>query len=171
VHDAEYDEFFRACYPRLVAFGMTTSATREVACELAQETLLRAYHRRSELAGYDSPYAWCRRVMSNLLIDHHRAATTEQGTITRLQSRRLLPVDGPAGDPALAVTTPRWDELVAPLTGLQRTVATLYYAEDQTVAAIADALAITPGTVKSTLSKARAGLRRRLAAAHQEMRA
>lgn len=171
MHQAEYDEFFRASYPRLVAFGITTSAMREVACELAQETLLRAYHRRSELATYESPYAWCRRVMSNLLIDHHRAATTEQGTIARLQTRRMPPADGTAGDPSLAVTTPRWDDLVAPLTGLQRTVATLYYAEDQTVGAIADALAITPGTVKSTLSKARASLRRHLAADHQEMRA
>lgn len=166
MHDAEYDEFFRASYPRLVAFGMATSTTREVADELAQETMLRAYHRRDELATYDAPYAWCRRVMSNLLVDHHRSATTEQGTVTRLSRRRPAPDD----DPALAATSPQWDELVAPLTGLQRTVATLYYAEDQPVGAIAEALAIAPGTVKSTLSKARAGLRRHLAATQQEMR-
>lgn len=167
MHEAEYDEFFRTAYPRLVAFGMTTSATREVAHELAQETMLRAYHRRAELATYDAPYAWCRRVMSNLLIDQHRSATTEQGTVTRLRARRADPGD----DPSVAATTPRWDELIAPLTGLQRTVATLYYAEDQPVAAIADALAIAPGTVKSTLSKARACLRRHLAVTHQELRA
>jgi RNA polymerase sigma-70 factor (ECF subfamily) len=164
VHDDEYDDFFRASYPRLVAFGMATSVRRDVAVELAQETLLRAYHRRHELAGYDSPYAWCRRVMANLLVDQHRAATTEQGTVTRLQSRRTEA----AIDPSVAAITPRWDDLVAPLSGLQRTVATLYYAEDQPVSAIADALDIAPGTVKSTLSKARAGLRRHLAA-NQEM--
>ncbi|MEQ1702058.1 MAG: sigma-70 family RNA polymerase sigma factor [Ilumatobacteraceae bacterium] len=169
MHETEYDEFFRAAYPRLVAFGMATSATRDVACELAQETMLRAFHRRDELATFDAPYAWCRRVMSNLLIDHHRAATTEQGTVTRLHSRRSTS-DGTADDPALAATTPRWSELIAPLTGLQRTVATLYYAEDQPVGVIADALAIAPGTVKSTLSKARENLRRHLAGTHQEMR-
>lgn len=169
MHEAEYDEFFRATYPRLVAFGMATSASRELADELAQETLLRAYHRRDELATYDAPYAWCRRVMSNLLIDHHRSAATEQGTVTRLHSRRTTS-DGTTDDPALAATTPRWSELVAPLTGLQRTVATLHYAEDQPVSSIADALAIAPGTVKSTLSKARAGLRQHLAANHQEAR-
>lgn len=169
MHDADYDEFFRATYPRLVAFGLTTSAPREVAHELAQETLLRAYHRRAELATMSSPFAWCRRVMSNLLIDHYRSGVVEQAVVTRLQSRRSA-ADGTAGDPAMTATAPRWDELVAPLSGLQRTVATLYYAEDQPVGAIADALAIAPGTVKSTLSKARACLRTHLAATHEETR-
>jgi RNA polymerase sigma-70 factor, ECF subfamily len=36
-----YDELFRSTYPRLVALGLSMSANRQVAQDLAQETMLR----------------------------------------------------------------------------------------------------------------------------------
>lgn len=163
MHDGEYDEFFRATYPRLVAIGMTMSSSRPVAQELAQETMLRAYHRRDELSSYDSPLAWCRRVMSNLIIDHYRSTMVEHSVVTRLRVDRIGANEA-TNDPAVAAASPRWENLIAPLTAPQRAIATLYYAEDLPVRAIASSLGISPGTVKSTLSKARASLRRHLAA-------
>ena len=47
---------------------------RDVATDLAQETLLRAHQRWADVATFDAPAAWCRKVMVNLLIDHHRSA-------------------------------------------------------------------------------------------------
>lgn len=159
--DDEYDGLFRAAYPRLVAMGLAMSTSRHVSQELAQETLLRAHHHRDELGAYDSPMAWCRRVMGNLLIDHHRSRTTEAAAIERLGSR-AGPQAAASPDPATVAASARWEDLTRSLTPQQRVAATLYYAEDQSVADIADIMDVATGTVKSALSKARANLRRRL---------
>lgn len=159
--DDEYDDLFRTAYPRLVAMGLAMSTSRHVSQELAQETLLRAHHHRNELAAYDSPIAWCRRVMGNMLIDHHRSRTSEVAAVERLGHRSSTQADA-TPDPATIAASVRWDDLTRSLTPQQRVVATLYYAEDQSVAEVADILDIATGTVKSALSKARANLRRRL---------
>lgn len=159
--DDEYDELFRTGYPKLVAMGMAMSTSRHVSQELAQETMLRAHHHRSDLATYDSPVAWCRRVMGNLLIDHHRSRTTEATAVERLGSHSVTQSD-PIPDPASVVASQRWADLTRSLTPQQRVAATLYYAEDQSVADVAEMMDIATGTVKSALSKARANLRRRL---------
>ncbi len=159
--DDEYDELFRLAYPRLVAMGLAMSTSRHVSQELAQETLLRAHHRRSELAQYDAPMAWCRRVMGNLLIDHHRSRTSEVAAVERLGHRSATYADA-TPDPAVVAASARWDDLVRSLTPQQRVAATLYYAEDQSVAEVADIMNIATGTVKSALAKARNNLRRRL---------
>jgi RNA polymerase sigma-70 factor, ECF subfamily len=162
--EGEYDDLFRTAYPRLVAMGLAMSTERFVAQELAQETMLRAYRHREELAKYDAPMAWCRRVMGNLLIDHHRSRAVERSAVERLEARAAaLSVPGTGStDPAQLAVSRRWDELVASLTPQQRLVATLYYAHDQPVGVVAETLQIATGTVKSALSKARANLRRAL---------
>ncbi|MGA9276977.1 RNA polymerase sigma factor [Ilumatobacter sp.] len=160
--DEDYDDLFRSAYPRLVAMGLAMSTERHVAQELAQETLLRAHRHRDELAAYDSPLAWCRRVMGNLLIDQHRKRTAERSAVERAQSRAETDPVHPSGstDPELFAVSSRWSDLVASLSPQQRLAATLYYAEDQSVATIAETMEIATGTVKSALSKARRNLRR-----------
>jgi RNA polymerase sigma-70 factor, ECF subfamily len=160
--DGDYDDLFRTAYPRLVAMGLAMSTERHVAQELAQETMLRAYQHRDELAKYDAPMAWCRRVMGNLLIDHHRSRTAERSAVERLEARAAaMPAPGTGStDPAHLAVLRRWEELVVSLTPQQRLIATLYYAQDQPVGVVADTLQIATGTVKSALSKARNNLRR-----------
>ena len=169
MNDDDFDDLFRAAYPRLVGMGLAIVTERHVAQELAQETLLRAYRRRDELSTYDSPIAWCRRVMGNLLIDQHRSRTAERSAVERMRSRSGTDSVPDAGvtDPAHQVASLRWNDLVAPLPPQQRLAATLYYAEDQSVATIAATMDIATGTVKSALSKARNNLRRALDAPHQ----
>jgi len=155
VHDVEmmttgFDEMFVEEYSKLVALGVSMSGDREVACELAQETMLRAHQRWDEVARFDVPGAWLRRVMSNLLIDHHRSATSERRAVERLASQ--VPA---SGEPELVV----WGELMAVLTPQQRLVASLFYGDDQSVGQIAAAIGISTGGVKSTLSKVRRRLR------------
>lgn len=159
--DDEYDDLFRSAYPRLVAMGLAMSTSRHVSQELAQETLLRAHHRRDELAVYDSPMAWCRRVMGNLLIDHHRSRTSEAAAVERLGHRSTTQAASTT-DPAVVAASAQWEDLTRSLTPQQRIAATLYYAEDQSVTDIAEIMDVAVGTVKSALSKARANLRRRL---------
>lgn len=150
---AGFDALFVEEYPKLVALGASMTGDREIARELAQETMIRAHARWAELERYDEPRAWLRRVMGNLLIDHHRSVVSERSARDRLGAGLASSEDGP-GLPS------RWAELVGPLTARQRLVATLYYAEDLSVAEIAVILGVSTGNVKSTLSKARDRLRR-----------
>lgn len=159
--DDEYDELFRTAYPRLVAMGLAMSTSRHVSQELAQETLLRAHHARGDLDSYDSPIAWCRRVMANLLIDHHRSRMSEAAAVERLGHRAATQA-GPTPDPATTAASARWEDLTRSLTPQQRIATTLYYADDHSVADVAEMMDIATGTVKSALSKARANLRRHL---------
>ena len=85
------DEGFEACFrehfSRLVALGVAMSGSREVARDLAQETMVRALAHWDEIRYYDVPWAWLRRVMTNLLIDHHRARRAEGAAVVRLGTR------------------------------------------------------------------------------------
>ena len=163
--EGEYDDFFRDTYPRLVALGMAMSTPRQVAQDLAQETLIRAYEHRAQLAELDAPYGWCRRVMSNLLIDQHRSRTAERRAVGRL-AHELVPDHSESVAVAIEGT---WAELVEPLSKRQRCVATLYYAEDRSVADIADDLGWSVGSVKTTLARIRRKVSQRLGNSdHQE---
>jgi RNA polymerase sigma-70 factor (ECF subfamily) len=152
----DFDELFRAHYRRLVAIGVAMSGDQEVARELAQETMLRAHDRWGELVAFDQPGAWLRRVMTNLLIDHHRRRTVERTALTRMDAADGR-IDGDiaeVGDDAVT-----WAALIDPLPMRQRAIIALHYGDDRSVAEIADLLGISTGTVKSTLSKARQRLR------------
>lgn len=151
----EFETVFREVYPRLVSLGTLKTGRADVARDLAQETMLRAHARWRELATYDAPDAWCRTVMTNLLIDHHRSSASERRAVERL-GRRTTEAD-PAS-PALD----RWNAIVAPLPERQRTIVTLYYADDLAVGQIADLLGMSSGAVKAALFKARRTLRSRM---------
>jgi RNA polymerase sigma-70 factor (ECF subfamily) len=139
VTEGEYDDFFRDAYPKLVGLGLAMSAPRQVAQELAQETLIRAYEHRDRLADLDAPYGWCRRVMSNLLIDQHRRRTAERRAVGRLAKEVVVAPDHAAESVGVDIDGV-WAHMVEPLSKRQRCVATLYYAEDRSVADIADDL-------------------------------
>ena len=151
---AAFDPFFREWFPRLVSLGVVMTGRRDVAHDAAQEALLRAHRRWDEVGGYDAPGAWVRKVATNLLVDHLRSAGRERAAVGRLAHGAATSAAEPAID--------RWSELVAGLPDQQRTIVTLYYADDQSVEAIADALGIATGTVKAQLFKARQRLRSQL---------
>lgn len=149
----EFDEFFREWFPRLVSLGTTMTGRRDVAHELAQEALLRAHRDWDRVGAYEVPGAWLRKVAVHLMIDHQRSAASEQRAVERL---RLV------GQATSAPRLDQWAELVAELPPRQRSIVTLFYADDQPVEAIAELLEIAPGTVKAQLFKARESLRERL---------
>ena len=154
----DFDTVFREVFPRLVSLGALRTGRVDVARELAQETMLRAHTRWAELSTYDAPAAWCHTVMSNLLVDH-RTSQAEQRAVDRLGGRHVT-ADG--HDDAAGPALDRWNELVAPLPDHQRSVVTLYYADDLSVGQIAALLGTTRGAVKAALFKARHALRRQL---------
>jgi len=143
--DVDFDALFKEQYSRLVAFGAVLSGSREIASELAQETMLRAHRHWHEVGGFDRPEAWLRRVMTNLLIDHHRSSTAEGAALERIARGRVVQVE--ASDD--------WVALIAPLPMRQRVIVTMFYGEDRSIGEISEMLKISRGTVKSALSRAR----------------
>jgi RNA polymerase sigma-70 factor, ECF subfamily len=151
-----FDECFREHYSRLVALGASMSGSVEVGRDLAQETLLRASQRWDEVAGLEQPGAWLRRVMVNLLIDHHRSGSAERAALKRLNARaREVRVADPAD-----VDDAAWCALLAALPARRRLIVELYYGDDRSIAEIAALVGISVGAVKSALGKARARLNR-----------
>ena len=154
--DRGFEAAFRLQFPRLLALGLATGLSREDAADLAQETMARLHARWEEVSQMQAPEGWTRRVMVNLVIDHHRRHKVEQSALGRLAARPVVERSSPAGGEVdlgglLAVLPPR-----------QRAVVAMYYLEDVSLSEIADALGIATGTVKASLFKARQSLAARL---------
>ncbi len=100
----------------------------------------------------EQPLAYARRAVTNLCASRVRRLGRERRALTRWFGQRtdsyteLEPADA------------EFWRAVAALPARQREVIALHYVEDLTVADIATALEIAPGTVKSTLHDARRSL-------------
>ena len=150
--EQSFDELFREHYARLVALGVAMSGSTEVARGARPGDHVAGAWAVETLVGYDRPGAWLRRVMTNLLIDHHRSQAAEKVALSRFRV-----VDTTAMDEFAT-----WNDVVAPLPPRQRAIVTLHYGEDWSVDEVAEILGISSGTVKSALSKARRRLRKSL---------
>lgn len=146
----DYDAFFRVEYPRLVAIGTALCGDRELARDLAQETLLRAFREWPTIGALERPGAWCRRVLVNLSIDRGRRAGREQRALDRIGSSPAMP-----GPPSGVAEAAQFWAAVRQLPERQRVAVVLHYVEDQPLAVIGDVLGIATGTVKASLHSAR----------------
>ena len=63
--DVDFDDFYRRGYRRCVALGFVLTGSAIDADDLVQEAFSTAYRRWSEIANYDDPLAWVRKVMIN----------------------------------------------------------------------------------------------------------
>ena len=153
----EFTSMFRREYPRLVALGLALTGNRATACDLAQETLARAYRAWDRVGTYELPSAWLRRVLINLAVDVHRKAHHEQAALVRLGPQVTERNEGVGGE---------WWAAVRALPVRERLAITLYYVDDCSVGEVAAVMEIAAGTVRATLAQARQKLA--LALASQE---
>jgi RNA polymerase sigma-70 factor (sigma-E family) len=150
-----FEAFVGDCGDALFRVAILLTNDRSAAEDLYQDTLHRVASRWGRV---DNPKAFSRKVMHNLAIDEHRrsARRPRQEHLNEGHDRG----DVLAGDSHEAV------ELRAPLlraldtlTAQQRTVVVLRYFEDRSEADVAALLDVSPGTVKTTASRAMARLR------------
>jgi RNA polymerase sigma-70 factor (sigma-E family) len=149
----EPSAFCRDLHPRLVGALALHCGDRDVAAELAQETLARVWERWSTVERMDSPEAWAFRVGFNLAASRFR-----RGAAERRARARLGPADDHAPDAADALAV---RAAVASLPPRQRSALVLRYFADLSVERTAEVLGCAPGTVKSLTSQAIASLRDR----------
>src|SRR4051812_3813807 len=147
----EASAFCRELHPRLVGALALHCGDRDVAEELAQETLARVWERWSTVRAMDSPDAWAFRVGFNLATSRFRRAAAE-----RRARARVGPVDDHQPDTASALAI---RAAVAALPPRQRAAVVLRYFADLSVERTAEVLGCAPGTVKSLTSQAIASLR------------
>lgn len=150
VSDQSYEAFFKAEYRSLVALGAAMTGSLELAQDLAQDALTRAFQQWEKISQYDRAGAWVRRVLINAAIDAIRRRGRESKALTRLPATPTSIVTDEGSD--------EWWRAVRALPDRQRAAVTLYYLEDMSVAEVAQVLDIAEGTVKASLSKARASL-------------
>jgi RNA polymerase sigma-70 factor (sigma-E family) len=148
-----FEGFVTASGDALLRTATLLTSDPNVAEDVYQETLHRLAMRWSRV---DNPRAFCRRVMHNIVIDQARAQQRRPRELFATHDSS----DPRSGDPVTAVELrPALLAALDTLTVQQRAIVVLRYFDDRSETEVADLLGVSPGTVKSTASRAVAQLR------------
>jgi RNA polymerase sigma factor (sigma-70 family) len=149
-----FERFAAECGNSLLRLAMALTSDRNLAEEVYQETLHRLAARWARV---ENPWAFCRRVMRNIVIDQarHQARQVRQVPLPDRDDGGLRAPDVAAAVELRLVLR----DALATLTLRQRTILVLRYVDDRSENEVAGLLGLTPGTVKSTASRAAAQLR------------
>jgi RNA polymerase sigma-70 factor (sigma-E family) len=150
-----FESFVAESGDTLLRIATLLTCDPHLAEDVYQETLQRLAARWARI---DSPLAFSRRVMHNLVIDRSRARRRRPAEYQLLTARD--DGDPRAGDRLAAVELrPTLLAALGTLTAQQRAIVVLRYFDDRSEAEVADLLGVSAGTVKSTASRAMAQLR------------
>lgn len=137
--------------------------TEAEACEVAQETFLRAYQ---NLDRYDEsrPFdLWALTIARNLCLDILRRRTRLRTENVDEHAQALPSGEASLEEEAIAKQERRsLEEAMATLSVQDREVLALYYVQKRTTREIAQVMNVAPGTIMARLFRAREKLRRRM---------
>jgi RNA polymerase sigma-70 factor, ECF subfamily len=150
-----FAELYDRCYERLVLAAYAMTNDLGAAEEITQEAFAIAYGRARRVARADSPEAWLRTVVANLVRRRYRRRAMLDRILLRQEAEPPPPVEAP--DARLDL-----HDAIRGLGQEHRTVVVLHYLADLPVEEVAAVLDVPVGTVKSRLSRARAALAERL---------
>jgi RNA polymerase sigma-70 factor (sigma-E family) len=153
---ADFEEWVAARYPALLRFAVLTCGSQADAEDACQSALAKLWLAWDRVRSRDALEAYARKAVLNEQRQLWRRAWFKRERTSDSLPERVSEAGECATDRAV------WDFLQT-LPTRQRAVLVLRYYEDLSEAEIADALGISPGTVKSQASKGLAGLRRALA--------
>jgi RNA polymerase sigma-70 factor (sigma-E family) len=158
--DLDFDEFARGQLPGLVRFAAALTGDTQLAQDVVQDTLVRAYTRWQRVAGADRPELYLRRMVLNSYLSWRRR--WYQRTVHTVAD----PASGPhpvTADPAGQITDrAQLTDLLAKLGRQQRAAIVLRFYEDRDDDEIAEVLGCAPATVRSHISRGLATLRVRI---------
>jgi RNA polymerase sigma-70 factor (sigma-E family) len=152
----DFDEFFRATWPRLYRTAYAVAGDRASAEDALQSAYVRAYASWGRVSRADHPEAYVRRIVVNEILGTRRRAWWQR---ERPQASPESPDRVAPPDAGVVEHDAVWVAVLA-LPPRQRAVIVLRYYEDLSEAETAAALGISTGTVKSQAAKALAALRR-----------
>jgi len=147
-----WSDFYRQEYPRLARAMFAYTGDREVAGELAQEAMARAWGQWSRIVQFDNPGAWTCRVAMNLANSRwRRVLLSRRITVHRRNEEAVA-----EADVGLTVAV---RQAVAALPPRQRAAVVWRYFVDLPVADVARLMGCQPGTVTALTGQAIAKLR------------
>lgn len=147
-------------WPRLVGALTLVTGNRDVADELAQDTLVQVCRHWRKISRYDAPGAWAHRVAMNLANSHYRRRAAERRAVTRLHQRGgATPASATNATPVDTADALAVRSAVRSLPTRQRMVIVLRYYLDLPVAETAQAMQCPEGTVKTLTRQAILALR------------
>jgi len=150
---ADFAAVYSGHRDRLVRALAISIGDDALATEAVDEAFTRALHRWHLVGTFDEPQAWVYRTARNWATSRFRRRSRDRkfaAKIAQPATSELAPAD-----PALA-------EALSELPDEHRNVLVLRYYLDWSINATAEALEITPGTVKSRTNRALNELNRRL---------
>jgi RNA polymerase sigma-70 factor (ECF subfamily) len=144
----ELESLYRSRLPEFRRVAAAIAGDRELGCDAVQDAFASAVRKRRSFRGSGTLEAWVWRIVVNAARDarRRRPALAQPREASSNGHAALLPLDL--------------------LTERQREIVFLHYYADLDYAAIAAALAISPGTVGATLNVARQTLREALEEVH-----
>lgn len=149
---ASPEALFRDQYEPLSRALALIAGDVHLAEEAVQEAFARLCLNWEKVSEYEDQAAWVRRVAVHRVYDHHRFFRRKARLLLRLTH------SDPVAAPASPVD-PRVAEAIRTLPLKQRTAVALFYLADLSLLDVAEAMAVSEGTVKRHLNRARAGLR------------
>lgn len=144
---------------RAYALALRILRSTSDAEEVAQDALVRAWRSLSKFRGDSAFSSWLYRIVARQAFD--RAAVLKSRRHREVGGEGIddVPAETAGPDPEARERAVRLERLVAGLPEVPRTVVTLYYYQDRSVAEVAKILGMPENTVKTHLSRARAALR------------
>lgn len=150
-----FEEFVAESGDSLLRLATLLTSDQGLGEDVYQETLHRLAARWSKV---DNPRAFCRRVLHNIVIDQGRLRQRQVAQVRLTEGHDDF--DPRCGDStAAAELRPVLLGALRTLTPHQREIVVLRYFDDRSENEVAELLGVSPGTVKSTLSRAVAQLR------------
>jgi RNA polymerase sigma factor (sigma-70 family) len=149
----DFDRFCADEYASVAGLAFALTGSWATAEDVTQDAFFAAFRKWEQLQRYDKPGAWVRRVVANRAVSWRRRLGSEAKALTRLGGRR----QGETADIELPEDAELW-ALVRRLPPRQAQVFALTYVEDLSLEQVAAVLAISAGTAKTHLKRARAAL-------------
>ncbi len=158
--DSDYEDFVRERLPHLLRYAVMLTGERELAADLVQDVLVKAFGQWPRIARTDRPDRYVLRMVTNQHLSWRR-----RWAVRSIVPMRDLP-DRPSGDDIGTTHAARDDmwQRLAELPKRQRAVLVLRYYEQLADADIADILGCSAGTVRGYAHRALATLRADLGA-------
>jgi RNA polymerase sigma factor (sigma-70 family) len=159
-----YEELVRRWAARILALCHGRVGRRDVAEELAQETLLRGFCHLNTLADPEKFAGWLAGIATHTCLDWLKARERSQVSFSTIApdgnlDSVLMP---PATDTSSPEQTADLMAAVETLPQIYRETLLLYYYDDVTYQELAEMLGTTVATINARLTKARKMLRERL---------
>jgi RNA polymerase sigma-70 factor, ECF subfamily len=159
-----FGEIFQVCQSGIYTFICSQVHEPEVAADLTQQTFVRAWESLPRLREVGAFRGWLHRIAANLVRDEVKSGRA------RLEVRESdlpeMEFAAPERPEQMALQVELKEEVWRALRTLpaeQRTAVVLHHLEGLSVAEIAVAVGVRPGTVMSRLARARDALRLKLA--------